>query len=149
MVDYDYRDQLSDEEKDWLDKFTDEYYCNGHTKKDSLHEESHKKELFDKTNAENRDLFGVSSCSGLITEMSEDEVDQLEESKESVQYRLKVNEQRQIMQELIDECIADLELSSSVEQQRVILKKLISESQSLVKKARKLIKKEKRNNKNK
>lgn len=67
-IDMDYLDKLNDEELAWLNKFMGEYN-NGSVILDegrqldqskNLHQNpKHKKELFDKNNAQNRDMFGL------------------------------------------------------------------------------------------
>ena len=55
MVDYDYLDKLSEEEKKWLDKFSSEYYGANLKNKNLSAEE--RKQIFDANNARNRDLW--------------------------------------------------------------------------------------------
>lgn len=60
-VDYDYLDKLSEEQREWLDKFTDEYY-RGELTEPTIHNISTKarrKRLTDANNAANRDLYCV------------------------------------------------------------------------------------------
>lgn len=67
-LDYDYLDKLNEEELAWLNKFTGEYN-NGSVVLDenkqldpanNLHQDpAHKKQLFDKNNFQNRDMFGL------------------------------------------------------------------------------------------
>lgn len=60
-VDYDYVEKLSAEQKEWLDKFTDEYY-RGDLKKPTIHNISTKakrKRLTDANNAANRDIYSL------------------------------------------------------------------------------------------
>lgn len=59
LVDYDYIDQLSPEEKDWLNKFSDEY-INASFKKDGTDIQSYEKygkDSNDRNNARNRCLY--------------------------------------------------------------------------------------------
>lgn len=60
FVDQDYIDKLSEEEKDWLDKFNREYYQNSFSKNDE--ENFHKKgeerrKAYGRENARNRDMW--------------------------------------------------------------------------------------------
>lgn len=58
-VDIDYVSQLNDSEKQWLSTFNEEYYNNTLNKdwRKNLHYKEHKKSIFDKTNARNRDIM--------------------------------------------------------------------------------------------
>lgn len=61
LIDYDYINKLSDEEKKWLDKFTKEY-TNASIDTKNLENNLHntielKKDCFDRNNARNRDLY--------------------------------------------------------------------------------------------
>jgi hypothetical protein len=61
ILDYDYLDQLSEEELAWLNKFTNEY-VNAAVKADDeelIHDyEKHRKFIFDANNHRNTDLYG-------------------------------------------------------------------------------------------
>jgi hypothetical protein len=55
MIDFDYLDKLSDEELDWLDKFSREYYNDAFTHADPLHEKgSEERRKRHRTNNERR-----------------------------------------------------------------------------------------------
>ena len=59
-MDYDYVEQLSDEEKEWLATFNDEYYGNTFRKSGKkLHEEDQdtKRAIYRQTNERNRDMY--------------------------------------------------------------------------------------------
>lgn len=60
-LDYDYLDQLSDEELDWLNKFTEEYLNASfkHDDSDLQSYEKYGKDSNDRNNARNRDLYGA------------------------------------------------------------------------------------------
>lgn len=63
FLDYDYLNKLSKEEYDWLASFTHEDNCaNLNHKGDKVFDRDKKttKKLYDKNNARNRDVFGVS-----------------------------------------------------------------------------------------
>lgn len=72
FVDYDYLKDLTQEQLEFMEKFTDEFYCNGHSKEGSLHSElpeyesKLKKQEFDNTNARNRDAFGFCKNTGRL-----------------------------------------------------------------------------------
>ncbi len=84
-VDMDYVDLLPDEDKEFLRKFTDEYYCGGHGKPNSLHREtfgdaydtgtddnlSIKQEMNLDMNAQNRDVTGIAGCSNNVIPLEE------------------------------------------------------------------------------
>ena len=55
MVDYDYIDKLSPEDKAWLDQFSSEYY--GANLKNKKYPTEERKKIFDANNARNRDLW--------------------------------------------------------------------------------------------
>lgn len=60
FVDFDYVDKLSEEEKDWLNRFSAEYYQNSLSKKDrkALHRTSDlRKAVYSGENARNRDAW--------------------------------------------------------------------------------------------
>jgi hypothetical protein len=59
-IDYDYLDQLSEEEKDWLAKFTEEYHKASykHDETDIQDYETYGKDSNDRNNAQNRCLYG-------------------------------------------------------------------------------------------
>ena len=85
-VDCDYKKQLSPEDLEYLNKFEDEYYANGVSKKNSIHRDSLspedfnrcKKETFDATNAQNRDLYGISATSPNYLKFIDDENEYIE-----------------------------------------------------------------------
>lgn len=66
-----YGHKLNDDDKEYLIAFENEYYSNGLTKDGSIHREAlsedefkvAKKETFDATNSQNRDLYGISATS--------------------------------------------------------------------------------------
>jgi hypothetical protein len=67
-IDYDYIDKLSPEEKAWLNKFTEEYTNASLILDDdkniipekNLHQTAeHKKQIYDRNNARNRDQYGI------------------------------------------------------------------------------------------
>lgn len=57
-IDQDYVKELSDKEKEWLSDFNEEYYGNKLSKK-TLRNKVKKKEIFDQTNARNRDISNI------------------------------------------------------------------------------------------
>lgn len=79
LVDMDYLDKLSPEEKEFMNKFTDEYYAGGFTKEDSLHRQAFgeeyetkiKKEMYFKHNGENRCVTGIASGSDYLTNIDD------------------------------------------------------------------------------
>jgi hypothetical protein len=72
FADYDYRNKLSDKDRDWLDKFTAEYY-GGSIDADNLDRHLHntpelKKDCYDRNNHQNNDTFGIARVNGLLTD---------------------------------------------------------------------------------
>ena len=72
FVDYDYIDSLPEELKDWMDRFTAEYYGASVKGKDRLKEnefhntEELKKSVTDANNARNRDIYAIKKVSNLL-----------------------------------------------------------------------------------
>jgi hypothetical protein len=77
FVDYDYTKNLSPEEKDFLAKFTSEYYGasikktkKGALRKGQVHtKKEHAKEAYDANNRRNNDVYGVTRINGLLSEL--------------------------------------------------------------------------------
>lgn len=64
LIDYDYLDKLSDKEKEWLNKFSEEY-INASFDKKSLHKtKALRKDCYDRNNSRNRDILTRSKASG-------------------------------------------------------------------------------------
>lgn len=61
-IDFDYVDQLSEDEKKWLHKFVEEYYC-GKVKKDDRsalhHTDKLRKDCYNNNNRINRDVYSI------------------------------------------------------------------------------------------
>lgn len=70
FVDVDYVEKLTEEEKEWLNQFLDEYYDTSFYKykeKGYLHNtEELKKSCGTLDNARRRDIYAIKSCSGLL-----------------------------------------------------------------------------------
>lgn len=66
MIDYDYIDKLSDKEKDWLNRFTEEFTnANLNHKGKKLHKsKKQKKDCYDRNNARNRCILTKAKASG-------------------------------------------------------------------------------------
>lgn len=69
-IDYDYKTKLTEEEKEFLNKFTEEYYGAG-LDYDNLENNIHntpelKKACTDRNNAQNRCLYGISKATGKL-----------------------------------------------------------------------------------
>lgn len=68
LIDYDYVDQLSDEEKEWLNKFTEEYVnanLDSKNSKKNLHKSKKlKKDCYDRNNSRNRDILTRAKAQG-------------------------------------------------------------------------------------
>jgi len=57
FTDYDYLDKLSPEEREWLNKFSLEYYQAALGGKKTLHPKAKHKSCYDANNARNRDIW--------------------------------------------------------------------------------------------
>lgn len=86
LVDYDYVDKLSDSEKEWLNKFTNEYvHASLDTKKlkKNLHNtQKLKKDCFDRNNARNRDIYTREMAQGKM--FSTEDLDYSEEEMHDI-----------------------------------------------------------------
>lgn len=77
LIDYDYVNKLSDDEKRWLAQFTDEWVGaaiaktkKGKVKHGHLHNtEELAKDCFDRNNRRNNDVLGVTKAVGLLTDI--------------------------------------------------------------------------------
>lgn len=73
-LDIDYLDQLSDEEKEWLNKFMDES-LNASFKndgRDKIQDKDSKRKVYSENNARNRDLYSIAKASGLVSDAIDD-----------------------------------------------------------------------------
>lgn len=74
LIDYDYINKLNDEEKAWLDKFTDEYVNASFTKtkggaysSKNLHKKaSQRREAYQRNNKRNVDTFTATKTTGML-----------------------------------------------------------------------------------
>lgn len=68
LIDYDYVDKLTDEEKDWLNRFTEEYAgANMNHKGKKIHKTKKLvKDCYDRNNARNRDILSREVAAGSI-----------------------------------------------------------------------------------
>jgi hypothetical protein len=78
FLDYDYVNSLSNDEKKWLNKFTEEYY-QGYFRKsrgkirDSLHKtDSQRRSCYNQNNANNRDLYAILKATDLFNNVDGD-----------------------------------------------------------------------------
>jgi hypothetical protein len=65
LIDYDYLKNLTKEELEFLNQFTDEFYCANFTG-DTLHSKELQKDCEDRNNSRNRDLLTVKTITGGI-----------------------------------------------------------------------------------
>jgi hypothetical protein len=94
LIDFDYIDQLSDEEKEWLNKFMGEYMGASFprqvvTKKDgtiykrysskNLHKKEDRVEIYNQNNARNRDVYAKKTSTGGMEFFDEVTLDNLRE----------------------------------------------------------------------
>lgn len=70
LVDYDYLDKLSEEEKQWLHDFTQEYtHANfNHNGKRKHKTKKQKKDCYDRNNARNRCMWSRAKAAGLVVD---------------------------------------------------------------------------------
>lgn len=70
FIDMDYIDQLSDQEKEWLNKFVNEYVgasLDYKNLENNLHNTKKlKKDCTDRNNARNRCMYGIAKANGLV-----------------------------------------------------------------------------------
>lgn len=65
--DYDYINELSEDEKAWLSKFTDEYLGANLSGSKPLHRtKALKKDCFDRNNSRNRDIYNIKAVNGAL-----------------------------------------------------------------------------------
>ena len=71
LLDFDYIDQLTEEEKDFLNKFAEEYIHGSfeNTRKDLHKTKTSKRECYNRNNARNRDLYTLGRTHGWITSL--------------------------------------------------------------------------------
>lgn len=139
--DSDFIGDLPPAEKKYYEQFLSEYYNNELNNDGSIHKkalspedfERAKKETYAATHAQNRDLFGISNTAYLVSQFEEDFINvDVSEDKKDIRYRLKKENPGIIMDSIINEAIADLELEDIDTEKRFILKNLIKQSLTLV-----------------
>lgn len=118
-ADMDYIEKLSPEQKAYMDKFVDEYYCNGHGKEGSLHREalgdsykSHKKELHLNHNAQNRDILSIAGCSNNVVPIQKVEHTLTIDQTESIEKDWASMSPDALMDKLIMECSDEISTQS-------------------------------------
>lgn len=80
LIDYDYIDKLSPEEKELIAQFTDEYYGGavgktktGRIKAGHIHNtKALAKDCYDRNNRQNNDVLGVSKANSLVSEITQE-----------------------------------------------------------------------------
>lgn len=104
LIDYDYIDELSEKEKEWLNSFTEEYTNARFTHKGKKIQKAkkHKKDSYDRNNARNRDILTRVKASGRLKDIEtikeEDLTINPEEQlmlKETIQEKLDFMKQRE------------------------------------------------------
>jgi hypothetical protein len=76
LIDYDYLNKLSPEEKEWLNKFSEEYNSasfkkskKGNYSTKNLHRTKKlRKECYDRNNSRNRDIFSITKANDMLKE---------------------------------------------------------------------------------
>jgi hypothetical protein len=73
LIDYDYIDKLSDKEKEWLNKFTEEYINASFRKNQApLHKTKKlRKNCYDRNNASNRDILTIAKVTARAVSIDE------------------------------------------------------------------------------
>jgi hypothetical protein len=68
LIDYDYLDKLSPEEKEWLDRFTSEYVITNFAHKNDplITDKEERKELYKQNNRRNNDIFAISKSNNKL-----------------------------------------------------------------------------------
>lgn len=74
LIDYDYLGKLSEEEKEWLNKFSEEYNSGSFKKTEAgnystknLHRSKKlRKDCYDRTNSRNRDVFSITKANDML-----------------------------------------------------------------------------------
>ncbi len=80
-IDFDYVDQLSEEEKEWLNAFSEEYHCASLHKNSEVHKNRFhntlelKKSASDANNDRNRCTYSIAKASGLVSDDNRPEND--------------------------------------------------------------------------
>jgi hypothetical protein len=86
LLDYDYLDKLGKEELEFLNQFSDEYYC-ANFKGDTIHAKKFKKDCEDRNNKRNSDLLTIKEITGGINYTNfGPELDELNEAAKQVTY---------------------------------------------------------------
>lgn len=133
-IDYDYKHKLNQEDLDFLNQFTEEFYHNKLAGPDSLHRERLSEEKFDQikeenfesNNSRNRDSFPRSEAleydDQIITEYEQ-------EDPSSLEYQLKIKELSVLLQDLISEALEEVEASITRENKihalQILMKKTL------------------------
>jgi hypothetical protein len=76
LIDYDYLNKLTPEEKEWLNKFSEEYNSasfkkskNGNYSRKNLHRtKKQRKDCYDRNNSRNRDIFAITKANDMLKE---------------------------------------------------------------------------------
>lgn len=81
LIDYDYTDQLSEKDKEWLNAFTEEYTNANfaHKGKKIQKKKKHKKDSYDRNNARNRDILTRETAQGKYISLDETHTYELED----------------------------------------------------------------------
>ena len=116
-ADYDYISKLSPEDKDFMKKFEDEYYCGSYNKENSLHKEAFgdeynankkpdknvKQSLSNQMNAQNRDLMGIAGCSNKLVDLETVAETLQEDDYKNIQQELVTKTPNELMEEITTE----------------------------------------------
>jgi hypothetical protein len=88
-LDFDYLDQLSEEEKTWLNKFVDEelHASFKNDKRDLNKTKDDKKRAYSNNNSRNRDLYSIAKVSNLVTkleDLAENEITDIDQTRSDI-----------------------------------------------------------------
>lgn len=78
LIDYDYLDKLSPEEKEWLNRFSEEFHGanflkskNGNYSTKNIHRtKKQRKDCYDRNNARNRDVYSITKSNDMLKDVS-------------------------------------------------------------------------------
>lgn len=107
-IDYDYIDKLSQEEKEWLNQFTEEYISgsfkktkSGNYSSKNLHKSKKlRKDCYDRNNSRNRDLYGITKINNMLHDQEKILTTVVEKKKDTS--KTNINETEDAIIELID-----------------------------------------------
>jgi hypothetical protein len=126
LVDMDYLKDLSEKDRQWIEKFSREYYggsLNTESPRKNLHKSKAKiKECFDRNNKQNNDLFGVTKANNLLDH------DIIYKKVENTEYIHPSNVKSSLTEEALIAYIDNKELLDCDEKEFALLIELLEEA---------------------